>query len=206
MVATAGIKELLERRGFNGIVIWARGVRTDVFLSDIRKQYELPRPIWINVGRVSVEKNIESFLQLDLPGSKVIIGDGPDRERLSKTYTDCVFLGYRFGSDLAEHLAGADVFVFPSRTDTFGLVMLEAMACGLPVAAYPVCGPIDVVRHRVTGVLAQDLARACLAALELDRNSCRAFAESRSWAQATRQFISHLAEPGVEAHPLQIET
>ena len=145
------------------------------------------------MGRVAVEKNIEAFLGLDLPGSKVIIGDGPDRERLEAEYPDCHFLGYRFGDELSRHLAGGDVFVFPSKTDTFGLVMLEAMGCGLPVAALPVDGPIDVVKNGTTGILDEDLGRACLAALELDRDDARRFAESRSWRRSTGQFESYLA-------------
>jgi glycosyltransferase involved in cell wall biosynthesis len=192
MVPTPAIKRLLEDRGFSGVVIWSRGVSTDVFRPDEPFRYELPRPVWVYVGRIAVEKNIEHFLGLELPGSKVVIGDGPDRSRLMKTHPDCHFTGYKFGTELAAHLAGADVFVFPSVTDTFGLVMLEAMACGLPVAAQPVTGPVDVVRHGVTGILDRDLARACREALVLDRNACRAYAESRSWERSTRQFVSHL--------------
>jgi glycosyltransferase involved in cell wall biosynthesis len=145
------------------------------------------------MGRVSVEKNIEQFLALDLPGSKVVIGDGPDMDRLKKQYPDTHFFGYKFGRELAAYLAGADVFVFPSKTDTFGLVMLEAMACGLPIAAYPVTGPIDVVRHGLTGILSNDLEKACHDALAIDRNACRAYAENHSWEHSTRQFVSHMA-------------
>jgi glycosyltransferase involved in cell wall biosynthesis len=193
MVPTRSIKDLLQDRGFgDNVVIWSRGVQTEVFRPVSEKVYELPRPIWINVGRVAVEKNIEHFLQLDLPGSKVIIGDGPERMRLMKAYPGCYFPGYKFGSELAAHLSDADVFVFPSKTDTYGLVMLEAMACGLPIAAMPVTGPIDVVRHGVTGILDHDLGRACRAALVLDRTACRIYAESRSWRNSTREFVSHL--------------
>lgn len=193
MVPTQGIKSLLEERRFTDVVIWSRGVKTDLFVPEPRHDYELPRPIWVYVGRVAVEKNIEAFLGLELPGSKVVIGDGPDRERLIGQYPDCHFLGYRFGEDLAAHLAGGDAFVFPSKTDTFGLVMLEAMACGLPVAALPVTGPIDVVRHGETGVLDDDLGAACAAALKLDRQTCRRFAESRSWTASTADFAGYLA-------------
>jgi glycosyltransferase involved in cell wall biosynthesis len=132
-------------------------------------------------------------MQLDLPGSKVIIGDGPDMARLSSRYPACRFVGYKFGEELASYIAGGDVFVFPSKTDTFGLVMLEAMACGLPVAALPVTGPIDVVRHGETGILDNDLEKACHEALKLDRKNCRRFAETRSWARSTEQFAAHLA-------------
>ena len=193
MVPTASIQRLLQERGFANVVIWSRGVRTDVFVPEPKHQFELPRPIWIYVGRVSVEKNIETLLNLDLPGSKVIIGDGPDRERLTAQHPNCHFLGYKFGAELAELLAGADVFVFPSVTDTFGLVMLEAMACGTPVAALPVTGPIDVVRDGDTGILDQDLAAAAQRALSIERSACRRFAEQRTWTHSTCQFAGHLA-------------
>lgn len=193
MVPTESIRTLLEGRGFQDVVIWSRGVKTDLFTPEPRHAYDLPEPIWVYVGRVAVEKNIEEFLRLDLPGSKVVIGDGPDRERLTSAFPDCHFLGYRFGAELAAHLAGGDAFVFPSKTDTFGLVMLEAMACGLPVAALPVNGPIDVVENGVVGVLDHDLRAACHGALKLDRRDCRRFAEARSWAASTQQFACHLA-------------
>ncbi len=193
MVATESIMRLLEQRGFRNVVLWSRGVDSKTFSPENPVRYDLPRPIWISVGRVSVEKNVEEFLNLTLPGSKVVIGDGPDRNRLMRAYSDCHFPGYRFGAELAAQLAGADVFVFPSKTDTFGLVMLEAMACGLPVAALPVTGPIDVVQQGVTGILNEDLDKACIEALRLDRARCRAYAVSRNWQYATRQFLSHLA-------------
>ena len=193
MVPTDAIKALLESRGFNNVVIWSRGVDTALFTPENPHHYGLPGPIWIYVGRVSVEKNIEMFLGMDLPGSKVIIGDGPDMKKLSAAYPGCHFVGYRFGKELASYIAGGDVFVFPSRTDTFGLVMLEAMACGLPVAALPVTGPIDVVRNGETGILDEDLLSACHEALKLDRAACRAYAESRSWYQSTEQFVSQLS-------------
>lgn len=201
MVATRTMRKTLEERGFANLATWSRGVRTDVLTPDDPVAYEWPGPIWIYVGRVSVEKNIEQFLGLTLPGSKVIIGDGPDRERLSAAYPDCHFLGYKTGRDLARHIAGADVFVFPSRTDTFGLVMLEAMACGVPVAALPVTGPIDVVRRDETGCLHQDLATACFQALELNRDDCRQYALSRSWERATQQFFDNLVPADPYARP-----
>ena len=193
MVPTPSIQNMLRERGFQNVVIWSRGVHTEQFLPTEAFEYGLPRPIWINMGRVSVEKNIEQFLGLDLPGSKVVIGDGPDMNRLRNRYPEAHFLGYKFGRDLSAHLAGADVFVFPSKTDTFGLVMLEAMACGLPIAAYPVTGPIDVVKHGLTGVLSHNLERACRDALVIDRKACRAYAENHSWEYSTRQFVSHMA-------------
>ena len=166
---------------------------TDVFKPDDAFEYDAKGPVWIYVGRVAVEKNIEEFLDLSLPGIKIVIGDGPDRERLGNTYPDVRFLGYKFGRDLARHIAGGDVFVFPSRTDTFGIVMLEAMAGGVPVAAFPVTGPIDVVQPGTTGCLDDDLTVACARALELNRWDCRQYAESRSWRRSTQQFIDNLA-------------
>ena len=151
-----------------------------------------PRPIWLYAGRVAVEKNLDAFLALDLPGSKVVVGDGPDRAALEERYRGARFVGYKFGADLARHLSSADVFVFPSRTDTFGLVMLEAIACGTPVAAYPVTGPIDVIAAGVSGVLDEDLRQAALRALKLDRASCALTALERTWPRATQQFLSHL--------------
>jgi glycosyltransferase involved in cell wall biosynthesis len=192
MVPTRSVKDLLEQRGFDDVVIWSRGVLTDVFNPDDAVRYDLPRPIWVYVGRVSVEKNIEAFLDLPLDGSKIIIGDGPDKEKLAKSYPRCHFLGLKFGRELARHQAGADVFVFPSRTDTFGIVMLEAMACGLPVAAYPVTGPVDVIRHGETGYLDDDLGKACNEAIKLSGSAPRRYAESHSWGRSTEQFVAHL--------------
>jgi 1,2-diacylglycerol 3-alpha-glucosyltransferase/glucuronosyltransferase len=193
LVPTASIKRLLEQRGFRNVVLWSRGVSTDVFNVSAPVVLDLPRPIWMYAGRVAVEKNIARFLELDLPGSKVVIGDGPDTKRLRSAFSEAHFLGYKFGRDLAAHLAAGDVFVFPSRTDTFGIVMLEAMACGLPVAAHPVAGPVDVVLDGITGYLDDDLARACARALTIDRNDCIRYARSRSWTHATAQFLAHLA-------------
>ena len=193
MVPTPSVQTLLERRGFTDVVIWSRGVLADIFSPEDPQAYDLARPIWVYVGRVAVEKNIEAFLDLELEGTKIIIGDGPDRKRLSVAYPGCRFLGYKFGRDLARHQAGADVFVFPSKTDTFGIVMLEAMACGLPVAAFPVTGPLDVVRHGETGFLDDDLGIACREASKLDSSAARRYAESRTWQRSTEQFVSHLA-------------
>ena len=193
LVPTQSMRKLLHDRGFRNVVTWSRGVDTAIFNDTTAKEYNLPGPVWAYLGRVAVEKNIAAFLNLDLPGSKVVIGDGPDLQRLIDAYPDCHFVGYKFGAELAAHLAGADVFVFPSRTDTFGIVLLEAMACGLPVAAYPVTGPVDVVKDRITGILDEDLAVACHRALRLNREDCKDYAASRSWQRCTEEFVSHLA-------------
>ena len=158
-----------------------------------------PRPIFLTVGRVAVEKNLEAFLSLDLPGSKVVVGDGPMKCELMQRYPDAVFLGVRQRDELAAIYAAADVFVFPSRTDTFGLVMLEALACGLPVAAFPVPGPRDVIGEAPVGVLDEDLRAAALRALTIDRSACRAFAERMDWdtqrADVSRQCRDPAARP-----------
>jgi glycosyltransferase involved in cell wall biosynthesis len=149
-------------------------------------------------GRVAVEKNIEAFLSLDLPGTKVVIGDGPARAALQRTYPAAKFLGPKTGQPLVEGYAGSDVFVFPSKTDTFGLVILEALSCGVPVAAYPVLGPQDVVGNAPVAALDKDLAKACQAALSIPREAARAFALHHSWRACTEQFLSNLA---VEVEP-----
>lgn len=193
MVATPTLQRRLEARGFRNIVRWTRGVDIELFKPRDRNYLQYPRPIAIYVGRVAVEKNIESFLAFDWPGTKVIVGDGPARKTLEAKHSDARFVGYQFGEALARHIAAADVFVFPSRTDTFGLVLLEAMACGVPVAAYPVTGPIDVVENGVTGVLEDDLRAAALAALQIDPQQCRAYALAHTWDSAAQQFLTNLA-------------
>ena len=192
LVATEHLRRELIAHGFANVVLWSRGVDTGVFKPCGRDHLPGPRPIWLYAGRVAVEKNLDAFLALDLPGSKVVVGDGPDRAALEERYRGARFVGYKFGADLARHLSSADVFVFPSRTDTFGLVMLEAIACGTPVAAYPVTGPIDVIAAGVSGVLDEDLRQAALRALKLDRASCALTALERTWPRATQQFLSHL--------------
>jgi len=152
-----------------------------------------PRPIAMYVGRVAVEKNLDAFLALDLPGSKFVVGDGPALPSLRARYPTVRFTGFKHGEELARHLAAADVFVFPSRTDTFGLVLLEAMACGVPVAAFPVTGPKDVIQPGVTGILHEDLGRATLQALRLEPAACVAHARAYSWRNATLQFLANLA-------------
>lgn len=198
MVATPALKRELEGRGFRNVRIWSRGVDTDHFrpLPDAALPY--PKPIWLYVGRVAVEKNIEAFLKLDLPGTKVVIGDGPARAALQRAYPAAKFPGSRTGEALVEAYAASDAFVFPSRTDTFGLVILEALACGTPVAAYPVQGPVDVVNGAPVAVLDEDLEKACRSALTIPREAARAFALQHSWRACTEQFLSNLA---VEAEP-----
>ena len=189
LVPTPTMKRELEDRGFTNLVEWVRGVDTELFRPRSDDFFGLPRPIFISVGRVAPEKNLRSFLQLDLPGSKVVVGDGPDRAQLETEFPAVHWAGMRLGEDLARHYAGADVFVFPSRTDTYGVVMLEANASGLPVAAYPVTGPIDVVVDGVTGVLDHDLEKACRSALEIDRDGCRRHAESMSWSRCAELML-----------------
>ncbi len=193
MVATQSIEDELIERGFANISRWTRGVDLELFRPDEPAKLDLPRPVHLYVGRVAVEKNIGAFLALKLPGSKVVIGDGPQLAALRAQYPDVHFLGAKHGPDLARHVAAGDVFVFPSLTDTFGLVMLEALACGLPVAAFPVAGPKDVVREGEVGALDWDLAKAVERAIALPRAACRRYAEGFSWEAATRQFLANLA-------------
>lgn len=196
LVPTKQVGDELNANGLGNTVTWSRGVDVAQFHPDHavpQSVAHLPRPIFIYAGRVAIEKNIEACLELDLPGSKLVIGDGPARESLQKKYPAAHFAGYKFGDELAAHYAAGDVFVFPSRTDTFGVVMLEANACGLPVAAYPVTGPIDVVQQGQTGYVYTDLRRACLDALNLDAGPCVAFAHRNSWARCAQTVINHLA-------------
>jgi glycosyltransferase involved in cell wall biosynthesis len=192
MVSTQGVQSELAARGFGNLVRWRRGVDTQLFRPQSKDFLKLPRPIAAYVGRVAVEKNVAAFLRMPWSGTKLIIGDGPERLRLQAQYPQAVYAGFRFGEDLAAHLAAADVLVFPSLTDTFGLVNLEAMACAVPVAAFPVTGPIDVVQDGVTGALDTDLARAAQRALRIDPRACRERALQSSWDSCTREFESHL--------------
>ena len=197
MVTTPSMRDFLSARGFTKLSVWARGVDTALFHPNKRAAPEdvfkdLARPIWINVGRIAVEKNIEAFLSLDLPGTKVVVGKGPQEAELRKRYPDAVFTGPKFGEDLARHFADADVFVFPSLTDTFGLVIIEAMACGTPIAAYPVSGPIDIVPGSGAGVLDDDLRTACMGTLACSREATRVHAQSYSWDTVVDVFFDSL--------------
>jgi glycosyltransferase involved in cell wall biosynthesis len=193
MAATPALADELRQRGFRNVVLWPRGVDVGLFHpreADLR----LPRPIFLSVGRIAVEKNLDAFLGLDLPGTKVVVGDGPARATLERTYPDAVFLGARAGEQLAATYAAADVFVFPSRTDTFGLVLLEALASGVPVAAFPAAGPRDVIGDTPVGVLDEDLRSASLAALKIAPEACLEFAASRTWEKSARAFVTNIVE------------
>lgn len=192
MVSTTAVQRELENRGFRNLTLWPRGVDSELFRPRDKRFLADARPIALYLGRVAVEKNIEAFLRLDLPGTKYVVGDGPDLARLQPRYPHVRFTGMKLGEELARHVAAADVLVFPSRTDTFGLVMLEAMACGVPVAAYPVTGPIDVVRQRETGVLDENLTEAVRAALKLDPAKCRSHALANSWSVSAQTFFRTL--------------
>ncbi|MDJ0643406.1 MAG: glycosyltransferase family 1 protein [Erythrobacter sp.] len=194
MVATETIRKQLREHGLTKLHHWSRGVDLSCFSPDAPPPSEyadLEGPILLYVGRVAIEKNIEAFLSCDYPGAKVVVGDGPARTSLESKFPNALFLGKRTGTDLAGCYAGADVFVFPSKTDTFGLVMIEALACGTPVAAYPVSGPLDILKSNV-GAMSEDIARAIDAARYCDSADCAAFAASYSWEAATEQFLTGL--------------
>ncbi|MDB5506513.1 MAG: alpha-mannosyltransferase [Devosia sp.] len=196
LVPTETISRRLATYGFRNTVIWSRGVDLVQFNPALRDltspDRPWPRPHFLYVGRVAVEKNIEQFLRLDLPGTKIVVGDGPSRRSLEARFPEVIFTGPRIGQPLAELYANADCFVFPSRTDTFGLVLLEALAAGTPVAALPVPGPLDVIGTSPVGVLDTDLRAAALAALNIPRESCSAFAANFSWATSADDFLRYL--------------
>jgi glycosyltransferase involved in cell wall biosynthesis len=202
LVSTDAIRSLLEQRGFTNVANWSRGVDLDVFCPGPDRFTEYPRPVFTYVGRVAVEKDIPAFLSLELPGTKLVVGDGPERVKLERRFPEAVFVGRVSGDKLAGYYQRSDVFVFPSRTDTFGLVLLEAMACGTPVAALPVRGPIDVVKDPAAGILNQDLRAAALAALELDRSAVRRYASQYSWERSSLQFLNCLVPARQGQSPL----
>jgi glycosyltransferase involved in cell wall biosynthesis len=201
LVSTPSVRSELAAHRFGNLAMWRRGVDTEIFKPYSKDFLTLPRPIAAYVGRVAVEKNVDAFLAMEWSGSKIVVGDGPERARLEAQYRHAKFLGFRFGEDLARHLAAADVMVFPSRTDTFGLVNLEAMACCVPVAAYPVTGPIDVVVDGVTGALDLDLAAAARRALTIDPKACREHALKSGWDVCSRQFEGNLQRSELLAQP-----
>jgi glycosyltransferase involved in cell wall biosynthesis len=192
MVATPSLTTELSLRGFRNLGMWTRGVDTDLFSPDRAIRLDLPRPIFMSVGRIAVEKNLEAFLSLDLPGTKAVIGAGPQEAELRQRFPDAKFLGQLENGKLSGHLAAADVFVFPSRTDTFGVVQLEALASGVPVAAFPVTGPKDVIGTKPIGALSEDLRAACLDALQMSRQACRDHALAHSWENSARQFVGNI--------------
>ena len=196
MAPTEVVKKDLEAYGFTNVVLWTRGVDLDIFKMQDAKVLNTAHPIFLYVGRVAVEKNIEAFLELKLPGSKWVVGDGPALAGLKAKYPEVSYLGVLQQEELAKVYGSADVFVFPSKTDTFGLVLLEAMACGLPVAAYPVTGPVDVIGNSQSGAMNEDLRQACLDALNIPREVARKHAEKFSWAVASQQFLNHLKPVG----------
>lgn len=190
LVPSPSVRDELEQRGFKNLLVWTRGVDTDLFQPYGKDLLDDERPIFMYVGRVSREKNLEAFLGDDkLPGTKYVVGDGPALNSLKQKFPKARFVGYKHGLDLARHFSSADVFVFPSLTDTFGVVLLEAMACGVPVAAYPCTGPIDVVDQGRTGFLDKDLTKAAMAALELDPEDCRKHAVTFSWQKCAELFF-----------------
>lgn len=199
MAATPALAGELRARGFRNVMLWPRGVDTQLFHP---RDFDLglPRPVFLSVGRVAVEKNLEAFLALNLPGTKIVVGDGPARYELERKYPDAVFLGAMQGERLADAYAAADVFVFPSRTDTFGLVLLEALASGVPVAAFPVCGPKDVIGDAPVGVLDEDLEAACRGALAICRDECRAFALKLTWENCARAFTDNIVHARRDSH------
>ena len=193
MVAAPSVRRELAARGFANIQPWTRGVDAGLFDPALRTDFPgIPRPIFLMVSRVAIEKNIAAFLELDLPGSKMLVGDGPQLAEMKRRFPAVHFMGHHEGRDLARHYASADVFVFPSLTDTFGLVLLEALASGVPVAAFPVTGPMDVLGDAPVGHLDTDLRRAALACLTISREACRSHALKFSWRATAQQFLGNL--------------
>nr|WP_047169736.1 glycosyltransferase family 1 protein [Sphingomonas sp. Y57] len=198
LASTPSVEAILDRRGIGPVQRWGRGVDLSLFRPDRAAHPAfagLPRPIQLYVGRVAVEKNVEAFLGCDTPGTKVVVGDGPARTALARDYPEVRFLGALHGERLASAYAGADVLVFPSRTDTFGLVMIEALACGVPVAAYPVTGPIDVL-DPASAAMDDDLAAAIDRALRCDRGAAAAYGATFGWRRSAEQFLGALVPQG----------
>ncbi len=191
MVTTFSMEKKLQSVGFRNLASWSRGVDTHLFHPQSRS-YMGSKPNLLYVGRVAVEKNLEAFLSMDIDAMKIVVGDGPQLPYLKAKYPEVLFTGAKFGNELVQHYSLADAFVFPSRTDTFGLVMLEALACGTPVAAYPVEGPIDVIQSSEVGCLDKDFKKATLMALGKSRRKCRSYALEFSWERCTKQFLNNL--------------
>jgi len=192
LVPGLSILQDLESKGFKHLALMTRGVNTEVFNPQQKRELNYKKPIMLYVGRVAPEKNIESFLKLDMPGSKIIIGEGPELENLKTRYPQCHFLGAKKGNELAEFYASADVFVFPSKTDTFGVVNIEAIACGTPVAAYPVTGPKDIITEGLNGSINDDLQTAIKQALTLPREKIHLSIPQFNWPHAAQQYLQNL--------------
>lgn len=203
MVATESAARELRENQIDRVSLWSRGIDQGVFRTHLRGSYKWPRPIAMYVGRVSKEKNIDAFLQVELPvGSKVVVGDGPYRAQLEKRFPDTIFTGYKSGDDLAEAFSNADVFVFPSKTETFGNVVLEALACGTPVAAYPSTGPLDILTDPRFGCCDDNLAVAVAQALRQgNREACSEYARSFTWTRSADQFLSSLVSTSIPRTP-----
>jgi glycosyltransferase involved in cell wall biosynthesis len=189
LVTTERMRDEFAGWGYKRLVLWSKGVDTQFFRPSSTPR-SMAEPVFLYVGRIAPEKNIEAFLTLDLPGLKQVVGDGPQRDALQAAYPQVRFLGYQHGQALAQAFQQASVLVFPSRTDTYGLVMLEALACGTPVAAFPVAGPLDVLQAGVSGVMDEDLRAACIAALALDRARCAELAARQSWHASALEFLA----------------
>ena len=195
LVTTESMRQELIDLGIdnNKMVTWTRGGNHGAFKNPSKRDLPYKRPIWIYVGRVAVEKNIKAFLDLDLEGTKLIIGKGPDLDNLKKKFTNDIFLGERTNGELASHFASSDVFVFPSKTDTFGIVVLESLACGTPVAAYPVPGPKDILGGTKIDTLDEDLKASALKALKVSRQDCLEFSKKYSWEETARIFFDNIS-------------
>ena len=199
LVSTERMREEFASHGLRHLQLWRKGVNCSLFQPQEAAPVE---PVFLYVGRLATEKNLRAFLDLDLPGEKRVVGDGPQRAELQTAYPQARFLGYQQGAELAASFATASVLVFPSRTDTYGLVMLEALACGTPVAAFPVAGPLDVLEAGVTGVMREDLRQACLDALQLDRTRCAERAAQQSWRASAMEFLTH--QPLLDGELVQV--
>ena len=193
LVGTQSLKQELSNKGFTNLKLWTRGVDTDLFNPNVPKiSTHYKSPMWLYVGRIAKEKNIEAFLNLDIEGSKVIVGDGPQLKQLKKSYPDAIFVGKLKGEELAQYYASATALVFPSKTDTFGLVTLESLASGTPVVGYPVTGPKDIIENQEVGVLDNDLKKATNKVMDIDRNKCREYALDYTWDKSAKSFYKML--------------
>lgn len=199
LVTTERLREEFAGWNLQRLRLWRKGVDTRLFRPNETRPRPV-RPVFLYVGRIAAEKNLQAFLELDLPGEKRVVGDGPQREMLQRQYRQVRFLGYRHGQALAEAYQDASVLVFPSRTDTYGLVMLEALACGTPVAAFPVAGPLDVLLQGQSGMMDENLRAACLAALKLDRGRCAELAAAQSWRASALEFLA--LQPLIDGEPV----